>query len=156
MQLLRLSGEVPKLGGLPDTSLGPRDPAGDQSVAQTDSADIVDPPPLSPGQETHRTFRLLRSCPCVPITLAHLGNIAAVSVWVTSHVLRRSFGRIAYRSGVPVPTVQRIFGHVSIDQTLYHIGLGQDEMTEGFAVFDTHMRAGMEPPISLAQRQTAF
>jgi hypothetical protein len=65
--------------------------------------------------------------------------------------LRRSFGPIACQAGVPVPTIQRIYGHVSIDQTLHYIGVGQEEMSEGFEVFDTHIRAGME-----AQRQTAF
>ncbi|MCI4318930.1 MAG: hypothetical protein L3K23_02210 [Thermoplasmata archaeon] len=48
-----------------------------------------------------------------------------------------------------MPTIQRIFGHVSIDQTLHYIGVGQEEMTEGFAVFDTHLRAEMaEGPFS--------
>jgi integrase len=83
--------------------------------------------------------------------LAALGKKAGVSVRVTGHVLRRSFGRIAYQAGVPLPTIQRIFGHVSIDQTLHYVGVGQEEMTEGFAVFDTHIRAGMDP-----QRQRAF
>jgi integrase len=88
--------------------------------------------------------------------LATLGQKAGVSVRVTGHVLRRSFGRLAYQAGVPVPTIQRIFGHASIDQTLHYIGVGQEEMTEGFAVFDTHIRAAMDPPFSDPQRQTAF
>jgi integrase len=78
--------------------------------------------------------------------LADLGKSAAVSVRVTGHVLTRSFGRLAYQAGVPVPTIQRNFGHVSIDQPLHYIGVGQEEMTEGFAVFDTHIRAAMDPP----------
>jgi hypothetical protein len=60
-------------------------------------------------------------------------------------------GRIAYQAGVPLPTIQRIFGHVSINQALHYVGVGQAEMTEGFAVFDTHIRTGMDP-----QRQRAF
>jgi integrase len=56
--------------------------------------------------------------------LADLGKAAAVSVRVTGHVLRRSFGRLAYQAGLPMPTIQRIFGHVSIDQTLHYIGVG--------------------------------
>lgn len=88
--------------------------------------------------------------------LAELGRVAGASARVTGHVLRRSFGRLAYQAGVPVPTIQRIFGHVSIDQTLHYIGVGQEEMTEGFAVFDTHMREGMETVTSPSQRQTAF
>ena len=88
--------------------------------------------------------------------LAGLGKAAGVSVRVTGHVLRRSFGRLAYQAGVPVPTIQRIYGHVSIDQTLHYVGVGQEEMTEGFAVFDTHIRAGMETLTPPSQRQTAF
>ena len=80
--------------------------------------------------------------------LAGVGRTVGTSVRVTGHVLRRSFGRLAYQAGVPVPTIQRIFGHVSIDQTLHYIGVGQEEMTEGFAVFDHHMQAGLETPFS--------
>ncbi len=88
--------------------------------------------------------------------LAELGKASGASVRVTGHVLRRSFGRLAYQAGVPTPTIQRIYGHVSIDQTLHYVGVGQDEMTEGFAVFDTHIRAGMESLTPPPQRQTAF
>jgi integrase len=76
--------------------------------------------------------------------LAGQGKRTGASVRVTVHVLRRSFGRLAYHAGVPLPTIQRIYRHASIDQTLRYVGVAQDEMTEGFAVFDTHMRAGME------------
>ena len=55
-----------------------------------------------------------------------------------------------------MPTIHRIFGHVSIDQTLHYIGVGQEEMTEGFAVFDTHFRAAMDPLFSDPQRQISF
>ena len=88
--------------------------------------------------------------------LAALGTVAGLSVRVTGHVLRRSFGRLAYQAGVPSPTIQRIYGHVSLDQTLHYVGVGQEEMTEGFAVFDTHMRAGMESTTPPPQRHTAF
>lgn len=88
--------------------------------------------------------------------LATLGRMAGVSVRVTGHVLRRSFGRIAHSAGVPAPTIQRIYGHVSIDQTLHYIGVGEEEMVAGLALFDTHMRAGMEPTLTGPQRQTAF
>jgi integrase len=80
--------------------------------------------------------------------LADLGRTVGTSVRITGHVLRRSFGRLAYQAGVPVPTIQRIFGHVSLDQTLHYIGVGQEEMTEGFAVFDHHMQAELEAPFS--------
>jgi hypothetical protein len=58
--------------------------------------------------------------------------------------LRRSFGRLADQAGVPVPTIQRIIGHVSIDQTLHYIWVGQEEVAEGSAVFDRHLASGLE------------
>jgi integrase len=72
---------------------------------------------------------------------------AVLEQWVRGKVLRRSFGRLAYRAGVPPPTVQRIYGHASVDQTLHYVGVDQEEMTEGFAVFDEHMRGALEPPM---------
>jgi integrase len=47
--------------------------------------------------------------------LADLGRRAGISARVTGHVLRRSFGRIAYLAGVTPPTIQRIYRHASID-----------------------------------------
>lgn len=56
--------------------------------------------------------------------LAELGKRAGASLGVTGYVLRRSFGRLPYEAGVPLPTIQRIYGHVSIDQTLNYVGVG--------------------------------
>lgn len=80
--------------------------------------------------------------------LAALGRACDVSARVTGHVLRRSFGRLAYQAGVPVPTIQRIYGHASLDQTLHYVGVGEEEMTEGFAVFDRHLWRGLSGSIS--------
>lgn len=79
--------------------------------------------------------------------LADLGRKCRVGVRVTGHVLRRSFGRIAYHAGVPLPTIQRIYGHVSLDQTLHYVGVGQEEMTAGFAVFDRHLAEALSGPL---------
>ena len=87
---------------------------------------------------------------------AELGKACGISVRVTGHVLRRSFGPLAYQAGVPASTIQRIYGRVSIDQTLHYVGVDQEEMIEGFAVSDTRVRGGLESPISASQRQTAF
>ena len=89
--------------------------------------------------------------------LAALGRVCDVPVRAAGHVLRRSFGRLAYRAGVPPPTIQRIYGHVSIDQTLHYVGADQEGMAEGFAVFDQQMRSNYsEMSVSASQRQTAF
>ncbi len=76
--------------------------------------------------------------------LAAVGRACAVSVRVTGHVLRRSFGRLAYQVGIPVPTIQRFYGPASVDQTLQYVGVGEEERTEGFAVFDRHLSRGLE------------
>jgi hypothetical protein len=39
------------------------------------------------------------------------------------------FGRLANRAGVTAPTLQRIYGYVSVDQTLHYVGVDQEEMT---------------------------
>jgi len=114
-------------------------------------SDLFVRPALLFGPRQHREY-----IPRADREFAGLGRVAGASARVTGHVLRRSFGRLAYQAGIPVPTIQRIFGHVSIDQTLHYIGVGQEEMTEGFAVFDTHMREGMETVTPPSQRLTAF
>lgn len=57
-------------------------------------------------------------------------------------------------SGRSVPTIQRIYGCVSMHQTLHYVVVGQDEMTEGFVAFDAHIRVGMESVTPPPQRQT--
>ncbi|MCI4327740.1 MAG: hypothetical protein L3K16_08955 [Thermoplasmata archaeon] len=53
-----------------------------------------------------------------------------------------------------MPTIEGMFGHVSIDQTLHHIGAGEQETTEEFAGFDAPPRAASGAVISDPQRQT--
>ena len=49
--------------------------------------------------------------------------------------------------GVPLPTIQRIYVHASIYQTVHYVGVGEEEMTEGFAVFDWHLAEALTGPI---------
>lgn len=58
--------------------------------------------------------------------------------------------------GCPPPTIQRIYGYASIDQTLHHVGVGEEAMVAGLAVFDTRIREGMDLALSAPQRQTVF
>ena len=46
----------------------------------------------------------------------------------SNHVLRRTFGREMYYSGVSVETIARIMGHQSTMQTLEYIGITSDDM----------------------------
>lgn len=47
---------------------------------------------------------------------------------ITNHMLRRTFGRALYRSGVEVATISRILGHESTEVTLRYIGIDLDDM----------------------------
>jgi site-specific recombinase XerD len=82
---------------------------------------------------------------CLPPFSFH--RAVAKDTLPTGGVLRRSFGRITYHAGVPLPTIQRIYGHASLDQTLHYVGVGQEEMTAGFAAFDRHLAESVSGPI---------
>lgn len=46
----------------------------------------------------------------------------------SNHTLRRTFGRMMYRSGVDVATISRMMGHESQNTTLKYIGVNLDDM----------------------------
>lgn len=48
----------------------------------------------------------------------------------SNHTLRRTFGRMMYRSGVAVATISRMMGHESQDTTLQYIGVNLDDMAD--------------------------
>lgn len=48
----------------------------------------------------------------------------------SNHTLRRTFGRALYRSGVPVPTISKILGHESMEETIRYLGVNLDDMRE--------------------------
>lgn len=53
----------------------------------------------------------------------------------SNHTLRRTFGRLMYRSGVEVATIARMMGHESQDTTLKYIGVNLDDMTAAMTKF---------------------
>lgn len=55
--------------------------------------------------------------------LAALGLRVGLPFRLSGHVLRRSFGRAAYHAGVSLETIRRVYGHASIEQTLWYIGV---------------------------------
>lgn len=61
--------------------------------------------------------------------LEHLGRRAGIERRLSNHTLRRTFGRIMYRSGVAPATISKMLGHDSIEQTLRYIGVDLDDMT---------------------------
>lgn len=53
----------------------------------------------------------------------------------SNHTLRRTFGRMMYRSGVDVATISRMMGHESQDTTLRYIGVNLDDMSAAMTMF---------------------
>lgn len=53
----------------------------------------------------------------------------------SNHVLRRTFGREMYYSGVSVETIARLLGHSQTTTTLEYIGISIDNMTEAMSEF---------------------
>lgn len=53
----------------------------------------------------------------------------------TNHTLRRTFGRTMFHSGVPVPTIAKLLGHESTEQTLKYIGINLDDMQSAMQLF---------------------
>lgn len=74
------------------------------------------------------------------VELASLGRRLELPVPLSGHVLRRSFGRIAYQAGVPLVDIRNVYGHESIEMTTYYIGVDQDAMAAGLARFDSFVR----------------
>lgn len=71
--------------------------------------------------------------------LVAIGRIAGIPFNPSGHTLRRTFGRIAYYAGVPLVSVQHIYGHASPAMTAHYIGIDQAEMAAGLAVFERAM-----------------
>ena len=53
----------------------------------------------------------------------------------SNHTLRRTFGRIMYRSGVRLPTIAAMLGHESVEMTMKYIGVNFDDMSGAMDVF---------------------
>ena len=71
--------------------------------------------------------------------LKAIGRRAGLASNPSAHVLRRSFGRLAYRAAVPLVDIQRIYGHASPAMTVYYIGIESDQMAAGLATFERSM-----------------
>jgi len=76
--------------------------------------------------------------------LVALGRLAGLPFNPSGHTLRRTFGRLAYYAGVPLVSLQRIYGHASPAMTAHYIGIDQVEMAAGLAQFERAMAAAPE------------
>ena len=77
------------------------------------------------------------------LRLVRIGRAAALPFALSGHRLRRSFGRVAYRAGVPIVDIQHIYGHASPSMTAYYIGIESEEMAAGLATFERAIAPGM-------------
>jgi len=61
---------------------------------------------------------------------------AGIPVRVSSHDLRRTFGRLAYQAGVSLVNLKGLYGHESVDQTAHYVGLDRDEQRAELRKFE--------------------
>jgi integrase len=73
--------------------------------------------------------------------LVRLGKLAGLPYNPSGHTLRRTFGRLAYYAGVPLVSIQNIYGHASPAMTAHYIGIDQAEMAAGLAQFERALEA---------------
>jgi integrase len=79
------------------------------------------------------------------VRLAALGRLAGVPVRVSSHDLRRTFGRLAYENGVSLVDLKALYGHESLDQTTHYIGADQERLRSGLRRFEAAMESADAP-----------
>ncbi len=67
---------------------------------------------------------------------AQAAGFAQRGVRVSHHDLRRTFGRVAYESGMDLVQLKNLFGHSNLDMSVHYIGLDMDRMREGLGHID--------------------
>lgn len=67
--------------------------------------------------------------------LEQLAPLIGYTQHLANHTLRRTFGRIMYRSGVEPATISKMLGHTSVEQTLEYIGVDMDDMSAAMQIF---------------------
>ena len=62
---------------------------------------------------------------------------------VTNHDLRRTCGRMMYRSGVKIEVIMRLFGHCDTKTTIRYLGLDFDDMSGAMVMYADYQRGLM-------------
>jgi integrase len=75
--------------------------------------------------------------------LYHLGD--RVGVYFTNHDLRRTCGRMMYRSGVRIEKIAKIFGHADTRTTIRYLGLDFEDMDEAMAQYSQYQKSLLVP-----------
>lgn len=71
---------------------------------------------------------------------ANRAGFGARRIKVSHHDLRRTFGRLAYASGMDLIQLRNLFGHSSVDLTAHYVGLDTDGMKTGLERFARSVR----------------
>jgi integrase len=66
---------------------------------------------------------------------AQRAGLRPPAVRVSHHDLRRTFGRLAYSTGMDLVQLKNLLGHASVDMTAHYVGLDADEMRAGLQRF---------------------
>jgi integrase len=75
--------------------------------------------------------------------LYHLGE--RVGIYFTNHDLRRTCGRMMYRSGVRLEKIAKIFGHADTWTTIRYLGLDFEDMDEAMVQYSQYQNALVVP-----------
>jgi integrase/recombinase XerD len=68
-----------------------------------------------------------------------------VGIHFTNHDLRRTCGRMMYRSGVRLEHIAKIFGHADTKTTIRYLGLDFDDMSDAMSKYAQYMENPFEP-----------
>ncbi|MDE1822433.1 MAG: site-specific integrase [Euryarchaeota archaeon] len=78
--------------------------------------------------------------------LSRAARRAGLTVRVSNHDLRRTFGRLAYHSGMSLVDLRNLLGHSSVDLTAHYVGIHEEEMREGLQRFERELGLSGERP----------
>lgn len=81
---------------------------------------------------------------------ARAAGFTSQGIRVSHHDLRRTFGRVAYESGMDLVQLKNLFGHSNLDMSVHYIGLDLDRMREGLGHLDRavgQLVAKTKPPM---------
>ena len=59
----------------------------------------------------------------------------------THHTLRRSCGRMMWKSGVQIETIKKFLGHESVDTTIMYLGINLDDLDEAMQMMSQYQKA---------------
>jgi len=61
--------------------------------------------------------------------------------YLSSHDLRRTFGRTCYHANVPLLKIMRLLGHASVDQTIDYLGLHLDDLSADMRTLEAYQQS---------------